>query len=123
MARTKRTSTVLETARQRLAGLKSITPAPDFGTALSLTGYETDIDALGSKLDSYNEELSRLDQLQNELDTVEAGVREKNVRILSAAEAHFGPDSSEYEQAGGTRRSERKRPGPKGPRTPKPLTP
>jgi len=61
--------------------------------------------------------------LQNELDTVEAGVREKNVRILSAAEAHFGPDSSEYEQAGGTRRSERKRPGPKGPRTPKPLTP
>jgi len=39
MARTKRTSTVLETARQRLAGLKSITPAPDFGTALSLTGY------------------------------------------------------------------------------------
>ena len=89
MARTKRTSTVLETVRQRLAGLKSITPAPDFGTALSLTGYETDINALSNKLDSYNEELSRLDQLQNELDTVEAGVREKNVRILSAAEAHL----------------------------------
>ena len=123
MARTKRTSTVLETARQRLAGLKSITPPPDFGAALSLAGYETDITTLGSKLDSYNEELSRLDQLQNELDTIEAGVREKNVRILSATEAHYGPDSSEYEQAGGTRRSERKRPGPKGPRTPKPPTP
>ena len=123
MARTKRTSTVLETARQRLAGLNSITPAPDFGAALSLAGYETDIDALSSKLDGYNEELSRLDQLQNELDTIEAGVREKNVRILSATEAHYGPDSSEYEQAGGTRRSDRKRPGPKGPRTPKPPTP
>jgi hypothetical protein len=123
MARTKRTSTVLETARQRLAGLKSITPAPDFGTALSLAGYETDITALSTELDAYNEELSRLDQLQNELDTIEAGVREKNVRILSATEAHYGPDSSEYEQAGGTRRSDRKRPGPKGPRTPKPATP
>jgi hypothetical protein len=120
MARTKRTSTVLETARQRLAGLKSISPAPDFGTALTLAGYETDITTVSAKLDSYNEELSRLDQSQNELDSVETALREKNVRILSATEAFYGPDSSEYEQAGGTRRSERKRPGPKGPRTPTP---
>jgi hypothetical protein len=123
MARTERTSTVLETARQRLAGLKSITPAPDFGAALSLAGYETDFTSLSSKLDAYNEELSRLDQLQNEVETIELALREKNVRLLSAAEAHYGPDSSEYEQVGGTRRSDRKRPGPKGPRTPKPLSP
>ena len=116
MARTKRTSAVLETARQRLAGLKSINPAPDFGTTLTLTGYETDITTLSEKLDSYNEQLSALDSLQNGLDSAETALREKNTRILSAAEAHYGPDSSEYEQAGGTRRSERKRTGPKGPR-------
>jgi hypothetical protein len=118
MARTKRTSSILETARQRLAGLKSITPAPDFGSTLTLASYEADITALGTKLDGYNEKLSALDSLQNELDTAETALREKNTRILSAAEAHYGPDSSEYEQAGGTRRSERKRTGPKGPRTP-----
>lgn len=120
MARTKRTSTALETARQRLAGIKSITPAPSLGADLSLTGYETDINAISTKLDSYNEELSRIDQLQNELDSLESALREKNRRYLSAVEAHYGPDSTEYEQAGGTRRSERKRPGPKGPRTPPP---
>lgn len=120
MARTKRTSAVLETARQRLAGLKSITPAPNFGTALTLPGYEADITALSERLDSYNEQLSALDSLQNGLDSAETALREKNTRLLSAAEAHYGPDSSEYEQAGGTRRSERKRTGPKGPRKPTP---
>ncbi len=111
---------MLETARQRLAGLKSITPLPDFGSSLALTGYEADITALSSKLDEYNEMLSALDRLQNDLEIMEAALREKNTRILSAAEAHYSPDSSEYEQAGGTRRSHRKRPGPKGPRTPPP---
>lgn len=120
MARAKRTSSVLETARQRLAGLKSITPLPDFGPSLTLPGYEADITAVSGKLDEYNEKLSAPDQQQNDLETLEAGLREKNTRMLSAAEAQFGPDSSEYERAGGTRRSDRKRPGPKGPRTPPP---
>jgi len=31
MTRKRRTSAVLETAQHRLAGLKSITPTPDFG--------------------------------------------------------------------------------------------
>lgn len=123
MARTKRTSSVLETARQRLAGLKAITPAPNFGTTLTLAGYEADITTLSDQLDTYNSQLSALDSLQNGIDSAEAGLREKNVRILSAAEAHYGPDSTEYEQAGGTRRSERKRTGPKGPRNTAPTTP
>jgi hypothetical protein len=119
MARTKRTSSILETARQRLAGLKSITKAPDFGATLTLIGYETDITTLSDKLDKYNEMLSGLDSLQNEVQALEAALRDKNVRMLSATEAQYGSDSSEYEQAGGTRRSERKRTGPKGPRKPK----
>lgn len=120
MARTKRSSAILETARRRLAGLKSITPAPDFGGGLKLGIYEDDINSLSTLLDSYNERLSSLDQLQNQLQAAEAVLREKNGRILAAAEATYGPDSSEYEQAGGTRRSERKRSGPK---TPKSTTP
>lgn len=118
MARNKRTSSILEAARQRLGGLKSFKQAPDFGATLTLDGYEADITAVSDKLDNYNEQLSALDALQNELDTAELALREKNTRMLSAVEAHHGSDSSEYEQVGGKRRSERKRTGPKGPRKP-----
>jgi hypothetical protein len=108
MARLKRSSTVLETARQRLSGLKTITPKPDFGPALDLDQYEREIEALGALLEEYNDTLSRLDRLNNDLDGGEAQLREKTRRMLAATEAHYGPNSNEYEAAGGTRTSDRK---------------
>lgn len=108
MARLKRNSTVLETARQRLSGLKSITPKPNFGPALDLDQYEQEIDAFNANLDNYNETLMLLDRLTNDLDASEGQLREKNRRMLAAAEAYYGPDSNEYETAGGTRTSDRK---------------
>jgi len=110
MARPKRNSTTLEAARQRLAGLKSINPRPKFGPALDLDQYEQEINAYSANLDRYNETLSLLDTLQNDLDTAEAALRDKNKRMLAATGALYGPDSNEYETAGGTRTSERKRP-------------
>jgi hypothetical protein len=110
MARAKRKSSVLETARQRLAGLKSITPPPDFGSNLKLDEYERQLNDLSTKLDSYNSMVASLDGLLNEVRQMEADMRAMNTRMLAAAEAHYGPDSSEYEQVGGTRTSERKRP-------------
>ena len=110
MARLRRTSQVLESARQRLAGLKSINPTPNFGTALTLAAYETTITDFGGKLESYNQQVAALDDLQNGLQADEDTLRDMNKRMLSAVEAHYGPDSSEYEAAGGTRASERKKP-------------
>ena len=110
MARLKRSSNVLETARQRLSGLKSITPKPDFGTALDIDDYEQDINDLGTSLDKYNGTLSLLDSLQNELDGKEANVKDKNRRMLAATGAQYGPNSSQYEQVGGIRTADRKRP-------------
>lgn len=115
MARLRRTSQILEAARQRLAGLKSINPAPDFGTALSVAAYETAITGFSGKLENYNQQVAALDDLQNSLEVDENTLREMNKRMLSAVEAAYGPDSSEYEAAGGTRASERKRPTPKAP--------
>lgn len=108
MARLKRSSPILDAARQRLAGLKSITPKPEFGSALSLEQYEQEVEAFNTKLDHYNDLLTVLDRLSNELDTDEAQLRDKNRRMLAAVEAFYGPDSSEYEAAGGTRTSDRK---------------
>ena len=113
MARTRRGSAVLEAARLRLSGLKSITPKPDFGPALNIDEYEQDINDLGTSLDHYNETLSLLDHLQNELDGKEKKVKDKNRRMLSATGAQYGPNSSQYEQAGGTRTDDRKRPATK----------
>src|SRR2546423_7296523 len=110
MARLKRSSNVLETARLRLSGLKSITPKPDYGSALDIDDYEQDINDLGTSLDKYNETLSLLDSLQNELDGKEAKVKDKNRRMLAATGAQYGPNSSQYEQVGGTRTTDRKRP-------------
>ena len=108
MARAKRSSAVLEAARRRLAGLKSITTTPDFGSNLTLAAYETEISDLSDKLDDYNQKLSSLDDLQNQLDADETHLRDTNRRMLSATEARYGSNSSEYEQAGGTRDDERK---------------
>jgi hypothetical protein len=113
MARSKRTSAILETARQRLAGLKSITPLPEFGPNLKISDYETDIKATSDKLDGHNGLLSEVDQSQNELEGMERSLGDKNVRVLAATKALYGPDSTEYEQVGGTRRSDRKRSGSK----------
>jgi hypothetical protein len=41
MARKHRTGAVLDTVQQRLAGLKSITSAPNFGTSLRHTDADT----------------------------------------------------------------------------------
>jgi exonuclease VII small subunit len=115
MARLKRSSNVLETARQRLSGLKSITPKPDFGPALDIDQYEQDINALSTSLDKYNQTVSLLDQMQNELEADEAKLNDKSKRMLAATGAQYGPNSSQYEQVGGTRLSERKRPTKKKP--------
>jgi len=45
----------------------------------------------------------------------ESELNDWNRRVLSAVEAQFGPDSSEYEMVGGTRKSERKKPSKKAP--------
>jgi hypothetical protein len=110
MVRRKRTSQVLESAHQRLAGLHSITPPPDFGPNMKLDGYSTQIDNFSTKLNSYNQMIATLDELQNQIDADEASLRETNKRMLSAVEAHYGPDSSQYEQAGGIRQRDRKHP-------------
>ena len=110
MARQKRTSVVLETARQRLAGLKSITSPVVLGGNLTVEGYQTEIEAYSTRQDSYNSKVSGLDEETNGLDDHEERLNELNVRILAAVKAQYGPDSSEFEQMGGVRTSDRKRP-------------
>jgi hypothetical protein len=108
MSRMKRSSLVLETARRRLAGLKSINPAPDFGEGMNVANYEAEINAFAVSLNDYNQELAALDEKKIGINTAEENLRIRNRRILRATEARYGPDSSEFAQAGGKRVSEHK---------------
>ena len=111
MARRKRTSTItLEKARQILAGMKQITPKPDFGPALTEAMYEAEVNGYSHDLDAYNGELAAADDTSNRLNERKQKLHDFNLRIQAAVKALYGPDSSEFELVGGLRRSDRKKP-------------
>jgi hypothetical protein len=114
MARAKRKSAVLETARRRLVGLNSLSSEPNFGPLLTKAILKQKADALETRLDGYNQMLSEADTELNGIEADEDQLNDLNRRFLSAGEAQFGPDSSEYEALGGTRKSDRKKRTPKG---------
>ena len=109
MARRKRTSAALVLARARLAGLAKINPAPNLGPNLATQAYQTVIDDTAAIEESHAQLAAQMDDSSNRFDTQEALMNDWNRRVLSAVEAQYGPDSSEYEMVGGTRKSERKK--------------
>lgn len=113
MARAKRSSPVLEAARRRIAGLKSIS-SPAFGANMTTAMYEQKADALDARINGYNQMLSAADAELNGIEADEGELNDLNKRYLAATGAQYGTDSSEYEAVGGTRLSERKKPTRKG---------
>jgi hypothetical protein len=109
MARQKRLSDSIEKAAQRLNALRSIDPALDLGGGLTLASFETQINEARTALDHYNGLLTQVDAAYNQFTAAEQLVAERSQRMLSGIAARYGKDSDEYEQAGGTRTSERKK--------------
>ena len=110
MARLKKVFTHYEAANTRLSALKSIDPTLDLGSNLTVPNYETKVLNLRDKLSTYNTTLSLLDQLYNELNTLELDLKDISERMLLGVAAKYGKNSNEYEMAGGTKKSERKKP-------------
>jgi len=113
MARKRRASAALVAARARLAGLRKIN-SPNLGPNTTVAAYEAVVNDTAAVEDSHNQLAAQMDDSSNRFDAQEATLNDWNRRVLSAVEAQYGPDSSEYEMVGGTRRSERKRPSKKG---------
>lgn len=110
MIKPKRQSLILETARRRLAGLKQISPKPDFGPTLSVEAYEAEVNGFSNDQDGYVGDVAALNDMTIRLATRERLLGELNQRYLQAVKAHYGPDSSECAQVGGVRSSDRKKP-------------
>ncbi len=109
MPRAKKTSLIMEIANTRLAGVKSIDAKLDLGNGLSVAEYHAAIEAVRVALEAYNTVLSLVDEKQNDVIAKEKRLRDLHERILMGVAARHGKDSIEYEKAGGTRKSERKK--------------
>ena len=109
MGRRRRNSRILDQANVRLNGLKAIDTNLDMGGGLSTTTFEQSINSLRTKIDSYNQKLSELDEDLLSLEIDENKLNDVNRRMLAGVGARFGRNSPEYEMVGGVRSSDRKR--------------
>ena len=109
MPRPKRSSSVLDKADQRAAGLSSIDPKLDLGEGLTLSAFQSKINDTRKRLTEYNTQLSDTDAAQTSLDTGETELADLTERMLKGIASRHGRDSEEYEKAGGTRKSDIRR--------------
>lgn len=98
-----------DNAKSRLAALKSINPALDLGNGMVIGTYQTSIDNFTSLLSQYNTALSTVDDLYNKCNQSLLDVKDLSERMLAGVASKYGKNSSEYEMAGGTRKTERKK--------------
>ena len=109
MAYLKKSSKDFENAIKRMASLKSIDSALDLGNGLSVETYQQSIDQVANVMEAYNTQLSLADSLNSSLKEKEKLLRSFTERMLTGVAAKFGKDSEQYQKAGGTKKSERKK--------------
>lgn len=106
MARRKRTSTVLDKAERRAAGMEAISPTLDLGNNMSIKEFRKLIKEVDDSVMTYNRTLASVDQLHNDMMAKEKALADMTSRMLAAVGIVYGRSSSEYEVAGGSRRGE-----------------
>ncbi|QSJ19177.1 hypothetical protein JYQ62_10850 [Nostoc sp. UHCC 0702] len=109
MARPKRNSRTLGKAEVRLASIKSISPTLDVGEGLTVKDYTDKIESLRKTLEAYNTTLSTIDVLLTQIIENEEVLADYSEKILRGIAYKYGNNSHEYQMAGGTRKSDRKR--------------
>jgi hypothetical protein len=104
MARLKRSSTTLEKALRRIAGMRSISTTLEFDNGLSLADYDRRIQNLQTQLSAYNTLLSTLDEMAGSLSLIEEELRSYSEKMLMCVGTRYGKESLQYVQAGGKQR-------------------
>ncbi|MCI5134943.1 MAG: hypothetical protein D3920_07680 [Candidatus Electrothrix sp. AW2] len=109
MAFQRKSSRIIADAQERSGNLRAIDPELDLGNNLTLAAYNNKIDEVQTALDAYNGVLAQADAAGNDFRAVEKELRDLSSLMLSGVKVKYGRDSNEYEMAGGTRLSDRKR--------------
>jgi uncharacterized protein YukE len=109
MVRQKRNSRTLSKAEMRLASIKSISATLDVGEGLTVKDFTAKIESLRQSLEAYNTTLSTIDILLTQIVENEQNLADYSEKILRGIAYKYGSNSHEYQMAGGTRKSDRKR--------------
>jgi hypothetical protein len=75
---------------------------------VTLAGLKTKVEGLRTQREQTEEARRQVTNLVNSTNAVADDVNAITVRALSGVRATYGPDSTQYEEAGGTRTSERR---------------
>lgn len=100
----------LDKGRTRLAAIKSIDAALDLGNGLTIGNYQDEVGKTVDAVEIYNTTLSTIDDLYNAATAQVGRLRDMNERMLNGVASKYGTNSSQYEMAGGVKKSERKKP-------------
>ena len=112
MTQRKRNSISLTKAERRIEGMQTINPQLDFSNGFSIATYNTKVIDLREKLAAYNQAQTIVDKTHNALIEAERQLNTYSEQMLLNVASRYGKNSDEYEMAGGTRRSDRKKPRP-----------
>ena len=82
----------------------------DLGNGLTLDAYKAKLDATKTENYTYNTMKSAIDGQLDKVEALEKDLDTMSVNMLAGVRIKHGEDSPEYEMAGGTRRSDRKKP-------------
>ena len=110
MAQRKRESASVNRAIERANNLASIDAKLDLGNGLTLDVYKAKLGAVKAENDTYNTMKSAIDGQLDKVEAMEKELDTMSVNMLAAVRIKHGEDSPEYEMAGGTRKSDRKKP-------------
>lgn len=110
MARKAKTDRELQPGKARLAKSKSIDPDLKLSEDVSVAILEATIDQAQNALEDYNQTVASLAPKDNLYKSLVKKVNDLSERMLDGVGLRYGKDSNEYEMAGGTRKSERKKP-------------
>jgi hypothetical protein len=102
---------MLVKAEVRLSGMKSIDEVLNLGDGISVKTVSDAVVELSTTNSAYNQLLSDADKMLIKLRGLEHNMGDLMDRTLAKAAGKYGRDSTEYAQMGGTRKSERKKPG------------
>lgn len=104
-----RNSRMLRKMQKRALNIQVVDPKFDAGNGASLHQFNQHIGKLETHLSEYNRVLPQLIALDVAIKTEERIVADLGDRLLSSIGGRFGKDSAQYAQAGGTRKSDRRR--------------
>jgi hypothetical protein len=112
MAKTKDLDIVTEARRLGQLAEKTGLKLP---AGITGPGLIKEADAIAAELDAIEADKRALTTKIAAKDSAIAAMADKAKRIRSGVKAEYGDDSTEYENVGGKRASERKKPSPKAP--------